>query len=87
MSKPKWTPAKIDAKVRQISSDELGKDEDAITPDAHFLHDLNADSLDFVEIVMVCEDAFKIEIDDADMERFFHVRDLTKYLAKRLVKP
>ena len=87
MSKPKWTPAKIEAKVREIISDELGHDGDAITPDAHFVNDLGTDSLDFVEIVMCCEEAFKIEIDDADMERFFYVRDLTKYLAKRLVKP
>lgn len=85
MSKKKWTPVKIDARVRQIISDELGKDDDAITPDSHFVDDLGADSLDFVEIVMVCEETFKIEIDEDEMETFRHVRDLTRYLAKRLV--
>ena len=85
MSKPKWTPAKIEAKVRQIISDELGHDNDAITPDAHFVNDLGTDSLDFVELIMRCEETFKVEIDDDHTERLFFVRDLTKYLAKRLV--
>ena len=85
MAAKKWTAAQIDAKVRSIISDELGKDEDAITADAHFVDDLGADSLDFVELIMRCEDAFKIEIDDDDTERMYHVRDLSKYLAKRLV--
>ena len=85
MTKKKWTPAKIDATVRAMIADELGKDDDAITSDSHFVHDLGADSLDFVEIIMRCEDDFKIEIDDDDTEKFYHVRDLSKYLAKRLV--
>ena len=85
MTRKKWTPAKIDATVREMIANELGKDDDAITPDSHFVHDLGADSLDFVELIMRCEETFKIEIDDDHTERLFHVRDLTRYLAKRLV--
>ena len=85
MTKKKWTSAKIAATVRAMISEELGVDESAVTPDAHFVTDLGADSLDFVEIVMRCEETFKLEIDDDHTERLFHVRDLTKYLAKRLV--
>ena len=86
MSKKKWTAAKIDAHLREMFSDELGVDESAVTPDAHVVNDLGADSLDFVEIIMRCEEVFKIEIDDDDTERFRYVRDLTTYLDKRLVK-
>lgn len=85
MSKKKWTPAKIDQRLREMISEELGVDESAVTPDAHVVHDLGADSLDFVELIMRCEDDFKIEIDDDDTEKMAHVRDLSNYLAKRLV--
>jgi acyl carrier protein len=85
MGKKTWTAAKIEARVRELISEELGTDEAAVTPDAHIGTDLGADSLDFVEIVMRCEDEFKIEIDDDHTEKFYYIRDLTKYLTKRLV--
>ena len=85
MTKKKWTAPKIVVALRELISEELGQDESAITPDAHIVNDLGADSLDLVEIVMRCEETFKIEIDDDDTEGFAHVRDVSKYLTKRLV--
>lgn len=85
MGKKKWTTAMIDARLREMISEELGIDEDAITADSHLALDLGAESLDFVEMIMRCEEDFKLEIDDDDTARFYYVRDLSKYLAKRLV--
>ena len=87
MSRIKWTPDKIAAKLRAVIAEELGLDDHAVTPDSHIVNDLGANSLDCVELIMRCEEVFKIEIDDDDTERLIYVRDLSKYLAKRLVKP
>lgn len=56
----------VDERLRKIIADQLGVDEDKVTADAHFIEDLNADSLDLVELVMAIEEEFGIEISDED---------------------
>jgi acyl carrier protein len=56
-------------KVKQIIVEQLGVDEAEVTPNAHFVDDLGADSLDIVELVMAFEEAFEIEIPDEDAEK------------------
>ena len=67
-------------------SEELGIDEQAITADAHLVDDLGADSLDRVELIMRCEEDFKIEIDDDKADAMIYVR-VFHHLTRRLVKP
>ena len=56
----------IDERLRKIIADQLGVEEEKVTPDAHFIEDLNADSLDLVELIMAIEEEFGIEISDED---------------------
>ena len=65
----------IENKVKQIIVDELGVDENEVTPNARFIDDLGADSLDTVELVMRFEEEFGIEIPDEDAEKIQSVRD------------
>ena len=59
---------------------QLGVDEDNVTPDASFMEDLGADSLDTVELVMALEEEFDIEIPDSDAEKIQTVQDALSYL-------
>ena len=56
-------------KVKEIIVEQLGVAETAITPDASFIDDLGADSLDIVELIMALEEEFDLEIPDADAEK------------------
>ncbi|MDI3538487.1 MAG: acyl carrier protein, partial [Bacillota bacterium] len=56
-------------RVKEIIVDQLGVDEEAVTPEASFVDDLGADSLDIVELVMALEEEFGIEIPDEDAEK------------------
>lgn len=69
--------------VKTIVSEQLGRDENEITPDASFMADLGADSLDIVEIVMAFEEEYGIEISDADAEKMQTVKDAIAYLEKK----
>ena len=60
--------------------DELGVDENEVTPNARFIDDLGADSLDTVELVMRFEEEFGIEIPDEDAEKIQSVRDAYNYI-------
>ncbi len=64
--------ASPEEKVKQIIVEQLGVDESEVTPTAHFVDDLGADSLDIVELVMAFEEAFEIEIPDEDAEKIHH---------------
>ena len=64
--------------------DQLGVDADNVTPEAHFIDDLGADSLDTVELVMAFEEEFDIEIPDEDAEKLESVGNAIEYLNKRL---
>ena len=67
-------------KVREIIADKLSISEDEITMDSSFLEDLNADSLDIVELIMALEDELDMEIPDEDAENFVTVGDVVKYV-------
>ena len=64
----------------EIISDQLSVDADSVTPDASFMEDLGADSLDTVELVMALEEEFEIEIPDSDAEKIQTVQDALNYL-------
>jgi acyl carrier protein len=74
----------IENKVKQIIVDELGVDENEVTPNARFIDDLGADSLDTVELVMEFEDEFEINIPDEDAEKIMTVGDAVKYIQSKL---
>ena len=69
-------------KVKQIIVEQLGVDEGEVTPNASFVDDLGADSLDTVELVMAFEEAFDIEIPDEDAEKIRTVKDAVDYIDK-----
>ena len=67
-------------KIRAIIADKLSVNEDEITMESSFLDDLNADSLDLVELMMALEDELDTEIPDEEAEGFKTVGDVVKYL-------
>ena len=67
-------------KVKSIIVEQLGVDEEEVTPDASFVDDLGADSLDTVELVMAFEEEFGIEIPDAHAEKITRVREAVDYI-------
>ncbi len=66
--------------IKQMIVDQLGVDEDTITVDSSFVDDLNADSLDMVELVMAMEQEFDIEIPDDVAEKVVTVKDAVEYI-------
>lgn len=75
----------IDERVKTIIVDELGVDEDEVTPTARFIDDLGADALDIFELIMRAEDEFNIEIPDEDIEKIQSVRDAVDYISKHIL--
>ena len=67
-------------KIKQIVVEHLGVDEAKVTPEASFIDDLGADSLDTVELVMALEEEFGNEIPDAQAEKLQSVGDVIKYI-------
>jgi acyl carrier protein len=74
--------ASVEEKVKQIIVEQLGVDEAEVTPNASFIDDLGADSLDTVELVMAFEEAFDIEIPDEEAEKIKSVSDAVGYIEK-----
>jgi len=72
----------IEERVKKIVVDQLGVKEEDVTPNASFVDDLGADSLDTVELVMAFEEAFDIEISDEDAEKIRTVKDAVDYIDK-----
>jgi acyl carrier protein len=70
----------IEERVKEIIVDQLGVDAEEVTPEAKFIEDLGADSLDTVELVMALEEEFNIEIPDEDAGKIVTVRDTIKYI-------
>lgn len=70
-------------KVKDIIVEQLGVDPEKVKPEASFIDDLGADSLDIVELVMTMEEEFDIEIPDEDAEKLKTVNDVQEYLAKK----
>ncbi|MBP5655934.1 MAG: acyl carrier protein [Clostridiales bacterium] len=67
--------------IKGMIVDQLGVDEDQIKEDSSFIDDLNADSLDMVELVMAMEEEFDIEIPDDVAEKVVTVKDAVNYIA------
>lgn len=67
-------------KIKDIIVDQLGVSEDDVVMEASFVDDLGADSLDVVELIMALEEAFDIEIPDADAEKISTVADVVEYV-------
>lgn len=76
--------ADIEQKAKKIIVEQLGVEESEVTPDAKFVDDLGADSLDTVELIMVLEEEFGIEIPDDDAEKIVHVKDVVQYIKERI---
>ena len=71
-------------KVKEIIAEKLSINEDDITIDSSFVDDLNADSLDLVELMMALEDELDTEIPDEEAENFKTVGDVVKYLKNHI---
>jgi len=74
----------IFAEVKEIIVELLGVDEDKVTMDARFREDLEADSLDLVELIMAFEDKFGGEISDEDAQTITTVGEAVKYIQERM---
>lgn len=74
----------IEKRVKEIIVEQLGVDASEVTPEASFIDDLGADSLDTVELVMAFEEEFDIEIPDTDAEKMATVGDAIKYLKEKI---
>lgn len=73
----------VEEKVKEIISKQLGVNAAEVTPDASFVEDLGADSLDTVELVMAFEETFNIEIPDEDAEKIARVKDAVEYIKNK----
>jgi acyl carrier protein len=70
----------IEKRVKEIIVEQLGVNENEVTPEAKFVDDLGADSLDLVELVMALEEEYNIEISDEDAEKILTVGDVIEYI-------
>ncbi len=70
----------IEKRVKEIIVEQLGVNENEVTPEAKFVDDLGADSLDLVELVMALEEEYTIEISDEEAEKILTVGDAIEYI-------
>lgn len=76
--------AEVPEKIKTIIAEQLGVKPEEVTPQASFIEDLGADSLDTVELVMALEEEFEIEIPDEDAEKMATVGDAIKYIEEKV---
>lgn len=76
--------ATISERLKKIIVDQLGVDESDVVPSASFVEDLNADSLDLVELIMSLEEEFKLQISDEDAEKITSVQEAEDYIEEHL---
>ena len=70
-------------KVKEIIVEQLSVNPEQVTPEAKFIEDLGADSLDVVELVMAFEEHFSIEVPDEDAEKLASVGDVLRYIEEK----
>ena len=70
----------LEDRIKKIIVDQLNVNEEQVTPEASFVDDLGADSLDTVELVMALEEEFSIEIPDEDAEKITRVKEAVEYI-------
>ncbi|HUF17299.1 MAG TPA: acyl carrier protein [Thermoanaerobaculia bacterium] len=73
----------VEERVKSIIVEQLGVDADDVVPDASFIEDLGADSLDTVELIMAFEEEFSLEISDEEAEKIRRVKDAVEYIDTR----
>src|SRR5690242_6405781 len=76
----------IEEKVKDIIVEQLGVNPEQVTPQASFIEDLGADSLDIVELVMAFEEEFNVEVPDEDAEKLQTVGDVVTYITEKTAK-
>lgn len=70
----------LEKRVKEIIVEQLGVEEEQVTPEASFIDDLGADSLDTVELIMAFEEEFDVEIPDEEAEKIITVKDAISYV-------
>ena len=70
----------VEEKVKKLITEKLNVDPSQVVPEAKFIDDLGADSLDLVELIMTMEEEFDIEIPDEDQEKILSVKDAIAYI-------
>jgi acyl carrier protein len=73
----------VEDKIKEIVADQLGVSVEEVIPEASFIDDLGADSLDIVELVMAIEEEFGLEIPDDDAEKIQTIGDAISYVDER----
>ncbi len=73
----------LDQRVKEIIVEQLGVEEDEVTPKASFIDDLGADSLDTVELIMAFEEEFDVEIPDEEAEKIVTVKEAIDYVKQQ----
>jgi acyl carrier protein len=76
--------ATIHERLKKIIVEQLGVDESEVVPSASFVEDLNADSLDLVELIMSLEEEFQLQISDEDAEKITTVQEAEDYIEEHL---
>jgi len=74
----------VSEKLKKLIAEELGREESEVTPEASFINDLGADSLEMAEMMMKLEEAFGITINEEDSQSLKTVGDVTEYIEKAL---
>ena len=77
------TSMAVEEKMKKIIAEQLGVEEDEVVPEASFVEDLGADSLDTVELVMALEEEFDVEIPDEDAEKLQKVSQAVDYIKEK----
>jgi acyl carrier protein len=75
--------AEITERVKAIVVEQLGVNANEVTPEASFIEDLGADSLDIVELIMALEEEYDVEIPDEDAEKIQTVQDVISYITSK----